>query len=178
MSAADQAVQSGSYTYTATVTQTTTTRTSWFPSIKPGFDHTYFRSIEGMLRVASLIVTILFFILTIADYRSGGEWYNGTLALWWIVYAIITIIIEVVLIGIFVHRLIDGIICFIYAGCFVLAVLIAIVDAARFKAVVLGVSAAFGVVATILILLNAIFALRTWKTHENGKKGSVPIFII
>ena len=60
MSAADQAVQSGSYTYTATstVTQTTTqtaTRTSWFPSIKPGFDHTYFRSIEGMLRVASLV---------------------------------------------------------------------------------------------------------------------------
>ena len=36
----------------------------------------------------------------------------------------------------------------------------------------------FGVAATILIALNAVFALRTWRTHENGRKGSVAIFFI
>ena len=52
----------------------------------------------------------MFFIINIADYRTGGEWFNICVAIGWIIYAVITIIIEVVVPEVFVHRFVVSII--------------------------------------------------------------------
>ncbi|XP_003389011.1 PREDICTED: uncharacterized protein LOC100635744 [Amphimedon queenslandica] len=147
-------------------------------SIGAGFDHTYLRSIEGILRLISIPLAAIFFIINAADYRTGGEWFNIMVAIGWIVYAIIVIVIEVFILNFYVHRLLDGIVCLVYVALWSLAVLICIIDAARFDAVGIGISVIFGVAVAILVGVNAFFALRTWKTYENGRKGSVAIFII
>ena len=52
----------------------------------------------------------MFFIINIADYRTGGEWFNICVAIGWIIYAVITIIIEVAVPEVFVHRFVVSII--------------------------------------------------------------------
>lgn len=51
-------------------------------------------------------LALIFLIMNAADYYTGGEWFNVLVAVGWIAFAVIAIVIEVFIPGVYIHRLV------------------------------------------------------------------------
>jgi len=113
-------------------------------------DTTYLRSLEGIFRIIELVVVIIPFILTIVAFLSGpGGWFFFV-SISYVIYIVIVIVIEVFVPGIYVHRLIDGLVCIGYAILWGVAAIVHTVSAAQFSNGVLGAAA----VSTLVYMLR------------------------
>lgn len=141
-------------------------------------DTTYPRSIEGILRIVTVPIAALSLIFVIAAlFESVGGWFF-VVGFSYILYVVIVFVIEMCIPRVYVHRLIDAIVVFAYAGLWLFSSVLNTVFAAKDESVLLGLAALCGYICSILCVFQGIFALRTWRTYEDGRRGSQPIIFI
>eukprot|EP00731_Ephydatia_muelleri_P026944 Em0018g1044a len=141
-------------------------------------DMRYIRSLEGVVRYLSLPLPFIGLILAWKYLITTSEVWYAALGFAYLFYVAVVFLIETLLAGIFVHRLVDGILTALFAASWLTAAVALTADSitqgASSNVIPLGAPAAFAYIETAIVTLSAVLAFRTWQMN-GGKTGSDPL---
>jgi len=103
----------------------------------------------------------------VAFFSGPGGWFFFV-SISYVIYIVIVIVIEVFVPWIYVHRLIDGLVCIGYAILWGVVAIVYTAFAAQLSNGVLGAAAFFAYVLCGLTVVSAILAFLTWRTYSGG----------
>ncbi|CAI8014769.1 hypothetical protein GBAR_LOCUS9208 [Geodia barretti] len=135
-------------------------------------DTSYPRSTEGILRMCAVPVALTGIVLAVFGNTAGIFFIFVGIA--FLIYIGLVFIVEVFVPGIYIHRLVDAIICMIFCTLWLVAAIIVTVYAVQWEIAALQGAAFIGYILMLMSCASAFFAHRTW---NRTKKGSRPVIV-
>jgi hypothetical protein len=130
-------------------------------------DTSYPRSVEGILRIIAAPVALTGIVLA-AFGQSAGIFYIFV-GIGYLIYIGLVFIVEVFVPGIYIHRLVDSIVCLCYCVLWLIAAIIVTVYAAQWDIPALAGASFLGYVLVVLTAASAFFAFRTWNKSKRAE---------
>lgn len=135
-------------------------------------DISYPRSVEGIIKMISVPVALIGIVLAVFGETAGI--FFVFIGIGFIIYIGVVFIVEVFVPGIYIHRLVDSIVCVVFCTLWLVAAIIATVYAAQWDIAALQGAAFIGYVLVLLCGASAFCAYRSWVKIG---KGSLSIII-
>ncbi|XP_064393517.1 uncharacterized protein LOC135340999 [Halichondria panicea] len=138
-------------------------------------DTRYIRSLEGIVKLVSVPICVLGFILTIIGSAGFGGWYIF-FGVSFIFYIAVVIVVETFIPNHYVHRLIDAVIMGIYGLLFGLTAIANLALSITTGFAIIGVGMIFSVACCGLCVAGTVFAIQTYRLNNGqGWAPSKPI---
>ncbi|XP_064393516.1 uncharacterized protein LOC135340998 [Halichondria panicea] len=137
-------------------------------------DTRYLRSIEGILKLITIIFAVVGIIVTsVALYFGPSGWYYFV-GIGYILYVLITFILETFVPNFYMNRIADAVIVGMYALLWLLSAIVNTAFAATGGNILLGVASIFAYISSGMCIAQVVFAILTWRTN-GGTGPSKPI---